>query len=322
MNSTERVRRTIQGLDTDRQPIYGWVYANLTEEINERFGSVAAFEDKYEFDAAHIFPGFGCFNKSIISAIAEKNGEITPDMLLDADIYNSPDDDRKFAGIRASLAHHKKRGRWCYIQTPGFFENFNSIFGIQNHLMWLILYPDELYELYRRQVEWTKLYADKCIGLGADMIHISDDWGSQKDLLFSPDVWKELIFPHVKSVVDHVHSKGIMCSLHSDGNVLKVADGIADIGFDMVHPWQENAGMPYDVYLKKYADRFAILGGGCVQSAIGILPRKQLEAEIRRVFSVLKGKRWIVCTSHFVQNHCSMDDLEFAYDLIYKLARE
>ncbi|MBE6668760.1 MAG: hypothetical protein E7601_00990 [Ruminococcaceae bacterium] len=322
MNSTERVRRTIQGLDTDRQPIYGWVYANLTEEINERFGSVAAFEDKYEFDAAHIFPGFGCFNKSIISAIAEKNGEITPDMLLDADIYNSPDDDRKFAGIRASLAHHKKRGRWCYIQTPGFFENFNSIFGIQNHLMWLILYPDELYELYRRQVEWTKLYADKCIGLGADMIHISDDWGSQKDLLFSPDVWKELIFPHVKSVVDHVHSKGIMCSLHSDGNVLKVADGIADIGFDMVHPWQENAGMPYDVYLKKYADRFAILGGVCVQSAIGILPRKQLEAEIRRVFSVLKGKRWIVCTSHFVQNHCSMDDLEFAYDLIYKLARE
>ncbi len=322
MNSTERVKRTIQGLDTDRQPIYGWVYANLTEEINERFGSVAAFEDKYEFDAAHIFPGFGCFNKSVINAIAEKNGEITPDMLLDADIYNSPDDDRKFASIRASLAYHKKRGRWCYIQTPGFFENFNSIFGIQNHLMWLILYPDELYELYRRQVEWTKLYADKCIGLGADMIHISDDWGSQKDLLFSPDVWKELIFPHVKSVVDHVHSKGIMCSLHSDGNVLKVADGIADIGFDMVHPWQENAGMPYDVYLKKYADRFAILGGVCVQSAIGILPRKQLEAEIRRVFSVLKGKRWIVCTSHFVQNHCSMDDLEFAYDLIYKLARE
>ena len=322
MDSTERVKRTIQGLDTDRQPIYGWVYANLTEEINERFGSVAAFEDKYEFDAAHIFPGFGCFNKSVINAIAEKNGEITPDMLLDADIYNSPDDDRKFASIRASLAHHKKRGRWCYIQTPGFFENFNSIFGIQNHLMWLILYPDELYELYRRQVEWTKLYADKCIGLGADMIHISDDWGSQKDLLFSPDVWKKLIFPHVKSVVDHVHSKGIMCSLHSDGNVLKVADGIADVGFDMVHPWQENAGMPYDVYLKKYADRFAILGGVCVQSAIGILPRKQLEAEIRRVFSVLKGKRWIVCTSHFVQNHCSMDDLEFAYDLIYKLARE
>ena len=42
----------------------------------------------------------------------------------------------------------------------------------------------------------------------------------------------------------------------------------------------------------------------------------------RRVFSLLRGKRWLVCTTHFVQNHCSIEDLEFAYDLIYKLARE
>ena len=80
--------------------------------------------------------------------------------------------------------------------------------------------------------------------------------------------------------------------------------------------------MSYDAYLEKYADRFAILGGVCVQSAIGILPQPELEREIRRVFGLLKGKRWICCTTHFVQNHCSMADLKFAFDLIYKLARE
>ena len=80
--------------------------------------------------------------------------------------------------------------------------------------------------------------------------------------------------------------------------------------------------MGYDLYLEKYADKFAILGGVCVQSAIGLLPQPELEKEIRRVFATLKGKRWICCTSHFVQDHCSMEDLEFAYDLIYKLARE
>ena len=30
MDSTERVRNTIQGKPTDRQPVYGWVSANLT----------------------------------------------------------------------------------------------------------------------------------------------------------------------------------------------------------------------------------------------------------------------------------------------------
>ena len=144
---------------------------------------------------------------------------------------------------------------------------------------------------------------------------------AQADMMFNPKLWWEIIYPNMKRVVDYVHSRGVFCSLHSDGCVMKVADGIAELGLDVVHPWQENAGMSYDVYLEKYADKFAILGGVCVQSALGILPRDRLESEIRRVFGKLRGKRWICCTTHFVQNHCSIEDLTFAFDLIHELAR-
>lgn len=64
------------------------------------------------------------------------------------------------------------------------------------------------------------------------------------------------------------------------------------------------------------------LGGVSIQTALGRLPQDKLEQEIRRVFGKLKGKRWICCTTHFVQDHCTIEDLKFAYDLIYKLARE
>ena len=323
MNSTERVRAAILGQPYDRQPIYGWVFANMSGEIAARWGSVEAFEDKYEFDVAHLFGGPGCFNGELINAIAPMGSEeLTPDLLVDEPIFLDPNLPGAYDGLRAALAHHKERGRFCYVQTPGFFENFNGVFGIENHLMWLAVYPDELNELYRRQAEWTVQFADRCIDLGVDMIHISDDWGAQKDLMFSPVLWKKIIYPHLKRVVDHVHARGVFCSLHSDGCVMKVAHDLAEIGLDVIHPWQESAGMSYDVYLDKYADRFAILGGVCVQTAIGLLPRDELEAEIRRVFGLLKGKRWLVCTTHFVQNHCSVEDLEFAYDLIYRLARE
>ena len=154
------------------------------------------------------------------------------------------------------------------------------------------------------------------------MIHFSDDWGSQRSLMFSPKLWWELIYPNMKKVVDHAHSKGVFASLHSDGCVSAVIDGIIDIGFDLLHPWQESAGMSYDLYLDKCADKFAILGGVCVQTAIGILPFDELEKEIRRVFGLLKGKRWICCTTHFVTDRCTMQDLRGAFDLIYKLARE
>lgn len=322
MTGRERVTRAILGQELDRQPIYGWVSENLREEIGAAYGSVAAFEDQYEFDMAHIFGGPGSFRMDMVERIKAEHGELTPDLLLDEDLFTSPDDMAQYENVKEALAHHKQRGRFCYMQTPGFFENFNGVFGIENQLMYMALYPDELAELYRRQAEWTVRFAEHCIDLGVDMIHISDDWGAQNGMMFSPKLWWELIYPNMKRVVDAVHARGVFASLHSDGGVMKVADGIAQLGLDMVHPWQETAGMSYDVYLENYADRFALLGGVCVQSALGIMPRDRLEAEIRRVFGKLRGRRWVCCTTHFVQKHCTIEDLAFAYNLIYALARE
>ena len=322
MNSTQRVRNTILGKEFDRQPIYGWLYADLEKQITGAYGSVAAFEDKYEFDVAHLFGGPGAIKRSVVDEVAAAGDDFEPAEIAEADIFNDPDDEAAYDGLKESLRHHKDRERFCYVQTPGFFEHFNGVFRIENHLMYLGLYPEDLGRLYERQAEWTIKFADNCIDMGIDMIHLSDDWGSQKSLMFSPKLWWKYIYPNFKKVVDHVHSRGALASLHSDGCVIEVADGLVDLGLDVVHPWQENAGMSYDLYLEKYADKFAILGGVCVQSLIGLASQDVLESEIRRVFNTLRGKRWICCTTHYVQNHCSMEDLEFAYDLIYKLARE
>lgn len=322
MISQERVLKAIKGEPVDRTPIYGWVSANLKNEIKEIYGSVEAFEDLYEFDAAHIFGGPEPFkNKAYLTSIKERYDELTPDILLNEEFF-FPAADQDWSKVQKALEHHKKRGRFCYMQTPGFFEFFNEIFGIENQLMYLILYKDELAKLYSRQADWIIGYADCCLELGMDCVHISDDWGSQRDLMFSPELWREIIKPNLKRVIDHVHSQGGLISLHSDGCVKAVTDDLAELGIDMIHPWQESAGMSYDMYLEKYADKFAILGGVCVQTALGLVSQEKLESEIRRVFGLLKGKRWICCTTHFVQNHCSMDDLKFAFDLIYKLARE
>ncbi len=322
MDATERVRRTILGQETDRQPIYGWVAENLSRELTEAYGSVAAFEDKYEFDMSHIFGGPGAFRGEVLDRVRAENEEFTPDLLVDEDIFTDPDILSQYKNIRDAMDFHKERGRFCYVQTPGFFEQFNGIFGIENQLLYLAMYPDELDELYRRQAEWTVRFADHCIDLGIDMIHISDDWGAQNDLMFSPKLWWEIICPHMKRVGDHVHARGCFCSLHSDGCIVKVTDGIEKLGLDLVHPWQESAGMSYDLWLDRYRDKFAILGGICIQTKLGLVGQAELEEEIRRVFGLLRGRRWICCTTHFVQNHCTIEDLAFAYDLIYKLARE
>ena len=317
MTSTERTKKTILGEGADRTPVYGWVSANLSKQITERWGSVAAFEDKYEFDMAHIFGGPGTYDGNVLNGL-RADGEITPDVLVDVPQL-SPDNMADYGNIVAALKHHKQRDRFCYIQTPGLFEHFNGIFGIENHLCYLAEYPDEIAELYRKQADWNTCFAINCVELGLDMIHISDDWGAQRDLMFSPRMWYEYIFPNMKRVVDAVHDAGSLASLHSDGCVMPVLDGIVDMGFDAMHPFQESAGMSYDVWLEKYSEKFAVLGGLCIQTTLGFGDIPRLESEIRRVFGLLRGKRWMLCTTHFVQDHCSMDELEFAYDLIMKL---
>ena len=149
MTGQERVRNTILGKKTDRQPIYGWVYANLTDRINERWGSVAAFEDHYEFDMAHIFGGPDVFRKDVLKRIMDAEGEVPPDLLLSEDYYLPNDDEKQYERVRKAIEFHHGRGRFCYVQTPGFFECFNNAFGIENQLAYLLVYTDEIAELYR-----------------------------------------------------------------------------------------------------------------------------------------------------------------------------
>ena len=45
-------------------------------------------------------------------------------------------------------------------------------------------------------------------------------------------------------------------------------------------------------------------------------------AEIERVLGLFRDGGMIFCTTHFVQDHCSMEELRLAYDTAYRLVRE
>ena len=318
MTSKELVIKTMKGENPGRTPIYGWVEFELKEPITQTFGSVAAFEDKYRFDMAHIFGCPSPFSPEI-DRLKSTGVEITPEVLLDIPM-NDIDSEHSYEKIKKALKHHRERDRFCYIQTNGIFEPLNDPFGIENHLMYMALYPDELAEVYRRMADWNIKNAEHLIELGVDGIHVSDDWCSQKALMFSPSMFREMILPHHIRMVNEYKKGGVMTSLHSDGCVREVLDYISDIGYDFIHPWQEVCNMPYSLYLEKYQDKFGILGGVCVQSSIGFGNYQKLEYDIRRVFSLLKGKRWACCTTHFIESTCSMHELSFAFDLIRELA--
>jgi len=106
------------------------------------------------------------------------------------------------------------------------------------------------------------------------------------------------------------------------GRPRQVLDGIAELGYDVLHPYQVSAGMDYGLYFEKYRERFAIMGGLDVQTTIGFGDYDRLKAEITSVLKQFADRGLLFCTSHFVQDHCTIEELTFAYDLIYKLVRD
>ena len=314
MTSRERVLAAIQHGKPDRIPIYGWVRANLDEQISEAFGSVAAFEDRYEFDYAHLFGAPARFAGESVKALREGlNRPIEP-----ADFLDIPYDDP----IDAVRHHKEQRGRFVYVQTPGIFEALNGVFGIENHLAWLLLFPDDLKAVYARQAQWNRTFAMNCLDLGIDMIHVSDDWGSERGLLFSPATWWEMIYPYHKVTTEAVAARGGIASLHCDGNFTEVVDGVVKLGYSVVHPWQESAGMALQDFKDRWMSEFVVMGGLDVQTTIGFGDRVTLQREIERVIRMFADGGLLFCTTHFVQDHCTIDELTFAYDLVYDLVRK
>ncbi|MCY2929211.1 MAG: hypothetical protein NTV86_06890 [Planctomycetota bacterium] len=94
----ERVIEVIEHRKPDRVPLYGWLFSHLEYPINDRFGSLANFEDKYEFDYAHIFGGPGTFEWPALEELRKTLGrQIEPADLMGL-AMNDPNDMAAYGG--------------------------------------------------------------------------------------------------------------------------------------------------------------------------------------------------------------------------------
>ena len=325
MNSRQRVIEVINHGKPDRVPIFGWLgNEEFAPKVIEAFGSIEAFTDKYEFDVTSCGPNLAPFRWDLLHDLKMSKPEqkITPDEILDVPLTD-PEDMENYRDFIKHVKHIKEnKEQFIYTQTWGYFEGYTTIFGIEEHLVNIMLYKNEMKEIHKRLAAWHIKFANNVLDAGVDMVHFSDDWGAQRGLLFSPDLWRELVYPYYAEVIPHIKKRKAYVSLHSDGNISQVLDGVAELGFDVVHPYQESAGMDFDVFKRKYMKHFTVMGGLDVQNTIGFGKYDFLKNEIERILAMFKDGGMIFSTSHAVQPHCTVEELVFAYDFIYDTIRK
>ena len=323
MNGKDRVLATINGEATDRTPLDCMLYQKqFVEMLAEAYGPREQFLDEFNID---IFAGFVPYPNQFGKIFDVKE---TPDIVLE-----NPGDDKwvmfndwnyDFAGVNVAEAveqHGDKRMVRAHLW--GMVEGTSTFLGIEKCWVSLGEEPDLMMAWFDRYADWLCGLMDRCVEIGVDMFTLSDDWGSNKTMLFSPRMWRREIRPYTERVVKHANSLGKPVMLHSDGYIMQIMDDIVDMGFTMLHPIQESSGMDPRTVKDNYGDKLTLYGSLDVVDGLRAFEGEELEEYIRKRFAIYApGGRFIFCTGHFVMPDVPPERLIQAYTLVNELAAQ
>lgn len=231
--------------------------------------------------------------------------------------YNWPDpyEKSRFEGV-------KEKTKYFYENTDfalAVIKEPQTLGGILQDCTWLVGFEDWFCLLSSDQNLACKLmdkvldfhigYWDAMlnkVGKYAQVAIIADDLGSQDSLMISPGMYRKLIKPRHKKLIDFIKSKAdIKVMLHSDGAIREIIPDIIETGVDILNPIQLTArGMNETRSLKdEFGEKIVFWGGGCdTQKILPLGKPSDVENEVKRRMEDLKsGGGFIFAQVHNIQ---------------------
>lgn len=323
MNGKERVLATMQRQPVDRTPIDCWLYQRqFVEKLAAEYGPREQFLDEFNID---IFVGFVPYPNQLGHQVdvTELNDVALGDP-HDPKWLQHNDWNYDFAGVNVEEAVKGQGDKRAIIaHVWGIIEGTSTFLGIENCWLNLGAQPELMTAWFDRYADWLCGLVDSCAQAGVDIITLSDDWGSNQTMLFSPRMWRRMIRPYAERVVQHALSQDLFVNLHSDGYIMQILDDLVEMGFSSVHPLQESSGMDPQTVKSQYGDKFVIYGSLDVIDGLLAYDGDELTEYISKRFQIYApGGGFIFNTGHFVQPDIPPRRLLHAYTVVNELASE
>lgn len=160
-------------------------------------------------------------------------------------------------------------GEHFIIPNFGFclFERAWSLRGFEQLNLDLALNLDFVEALLDRIVEIQLILIHRFITLGVDGGYFGDDYGAQKNMLFSPKLWRKVIKPRLAKLFAPFREAGLPVIMHSDGDINVIMSDLVEIGLTVFNPVQPEVTDP--VWLRKtFGNSLAYYGGVSTQTVM------------------------------------------------------
>jgi len=191
---------------------------------------------------------------------------------------------------------YRAGGFWC-----PFFHDVAEFFGMENYFIKMFTHPEVVHAVTERVVDFY-LQANARFFAAAeglvDAYFFGNDFGSQQNLLISPDLFREFIVPYFQQLIGLAHRQGLPVILHSCGSIYRIIPDLIELGVDGLHPLQAKAAdMDAETLAREFGGKIAFMGGIDTQDLLVNGSPEQVRADVRRVKRLL-GPNLIVSPSH------------------------
>jgi uroporphyrinogen decarboxylase len=187
----------------------------------------------------------------------------------------------------------------------GLYEISSSLRGTEELFVDMALNPGYVEALAERVLEdHLKPYYElilREVGPWVQMVVISDDYGSQESLLFSPRTFRTIYKPRLKRLVEHI--RGLVNAriyIHSDGAVADLIPDFIEIGLDGLNPVQYTArGMEADTLKREFGQNLGFFGGGIDNEILSRGSIKEVQQNVhKQVAALAPGGGYLFATIH------------------------
>lgn len=182
-----------------------------------------------------------------------------------------------------------------------FYHNVMDLFGMENYLVKMYENPAVVHAVTDHVCQWYYDANDAYFAAAGDEVDaffFGNDFGTQLDLILSPAMLDEFVFPWFRKFIALAKRHGRQVMAHSCGAIHRVIDRMIDAGVDCLHPLQALArNMDADSLAKDFKGRLAFLGGIDTQHLLVHATPQQVKDDVRRVKETL-GPCLIVSPSH------------------------
>lgn len=205
--------------------------------------------------------------------------------------------------------------------TPAFIDIFESswyLCGLDEMLMSMIAEPELAEALLERMTVFKEELSRKWARAGIDVLVYGDDVGAQNNLMMSGTLWRELLKPRLKRVIDAAKAENpdIIIFYHSDGDIKEIIPDLIEIGVEILNPIQPECMDPEEI-ARLYGNRVCFWGTLGTQTTFPLGTPEEVRCVCQaRMDSVGKQGGLILAPTHLLEPDVPFENVEAFYEFV------